>query len=314
MSSSDIVKVKAPCSSANLGSGFDVFGLALDAFHDVLTVERAEKGVSIEVKGQDSQMIPSDPMKNTAGVVAREMLKGREDGVKIILEKGVPPKKGLGSSGASAAAAAVAINYLFDMKLAPEDLVKLASKGEMVSAGSSHADNVAASILGGFTMVYMWNDELKVVRLEPPPNLEVVLAMPRIEAPEMKTAIARSILPKTVPLENVVSNVRNACLVVAGFHFGDIHMIGKGMNDTIVEPARMNLIPNYKAVRRAAVEAGAAGVAISGAGPTVIAIMDKTKVLAKEVAKAMEDAFLEAGIECETVSCKASLEGTTRIS
>ncbi len=308
------VKVISPCSSANLGSGFDVFGLALEMFHDVLTAELSHKGIALEVTGLDAEKIPTDLDKNTAGLVARNLLGGRGFGVKIRLEKGIPLNMGLGSSGASAAACAVALNRLLGLGLSQNELVKIAAMGEVAAAGAGHADNVAASILGGFALVQVWGDSLVAVRMNPPPNLEVALAMPIIETPESKTAVARAILPKSVPLECAVSNLRNAASVVAGFHLGDIAMIGCGMTDVIVEPARMRLIPNYKAVKKAAFEAGASGVAISGAGPAVIAVVDDTKVSALDVAEAMRDAFLGAGIRCEARSSRPSLKGTVIMS
>jgi len=310
----DRVKVVSPCSSANLGSGFDVFGLALEAFHDVLTAEFRDNAITIEVSGLDAEKIPTDLDRNTAGLVAKNLLEGRGIGVKIRLEKGIPLNMGLGSSGASAAACAVALNRLFGLGLSQNELVKIAAMGEVAAAGAGHADNVAASVLGGFTMVQVWGDSLIAVRLDPPPNLEVALAMPTIETPKSKTAMARAILPKSVPLESAVSNLRNAASVVAGFHLDDVAMIGHGMTDVIVEPARMRLIPNYEAVKKAAFQAGASGVAISGAGPAVIAVVDDTKVSALDVAEAMRDAFLSAGIRCEARSSRPSLKGTVIVS
>jgi len=230
------VKVISPCSSANLGSGFDVFGLALEMFHDVLTAELSHKGIALEVTGLDAEKIPTDLDKNTAGLVARNLLGGRGFGVKIRLEKGIPLNMGLGSSGASAAACAVALNRLLGLGLSQNELVKIAAMGEVAAAGAGHADNVAASILGGFALVQVWGDSLVAVRMNPPPNLEVALAMPIIETPESKTAVARAILPKSVPLECAVSNLRNAASVVAGFHLGDIAMIGCGTSEDETYP------------------------------------------------------------------------------
>jgi len=308
------VKVVSPCSSANLGSGFDVFGLALEAFHDVLTAELSHKGIALEVAGLDAEKIPTDLDKNTAGLVAKNLLAEAGKGVKIRLEKGIPLNMGLGSSGASAAACAVALNHLFSLGLSQNEIVKIAAMGEVAAAGAGHADNVAASVLGGFTLVQVWGDSLVAVRLDPPPNLEVALAMPLTETPKSKTAMARAILPRSVPFESAVSNLRNAASVVAGFHLGDVAMIGQGMTDVIVEPARMRLIPNYEAVKKAAFEAGASGVAISGAGPAVIAVVDDTKASGLDVAEAMKDAFLSAGIMCEARSSRPSLRGTVIVS
>jgi len=308
------VKVVSPCSTANLGSGFDVFGLALEAFHDTLTAELAEGGVAIEVAGLEAENIPSDAQKNTAGVVASELLKNRNLGVRIRVEKGVPMRMGLGSSGASAAASAVALNHLLGLQLSQTELVQVAAKGEIASSGAAHADNVAACILGGFVIVQAYGEQFSVARLDPPLNLEVALAMPLIETPKNKTAAARAILPKSVALHDAVYNVGNAASVVAGFHLGDVEMIGRGMHDRLVEPARCKLIPNYGAVRKNALEAGASGVAISGAGPSMVAVVDKAKASAQDVADSMRDAFLAVGVECRTCCSKPSTKGTVRVS
>jgi len=308
------IKIVSPCSSANLGSGFDIFGLALEAFHDTLTVELTDSEIKVEVSGLDAHKIPTGLDKNTAGLVAKNLLLDRDIGVKLRLDKGIPLGMGLGSSGASAAACAVGLNHLLGLGLSQNELVKVAAMGEVAAAGAGHADNVAASVLGGFTMVQNFGELLFVVRLDPPPNLEVALAMPLIETPKSKTAVARAILPKSVPFESAVFNMRNAATIVAGFHLGDVAMIGRGMADVIVEPARMRLIPNYEGVKKAAFDAGATGVAISGAGPSVIAIVDNTKVYADNVAGAMRDAFQAGDVRCEACRTRPSLEGTVKVS
>ena len=307
------IKVVSPCSSANLGSGFDVFGLALEAFHDTLTAKRTDRRVTVEVSGLDADKIAVDLDRNTAGLVAKRLLEGKEVGVKIELEKGIPLKMGLGSSGASAAACAVALDLLLDLGLSQNELVSVAAMGEIAAAGASHADNVAASVLGGFTIVQTSGESVSAVRLDPPPNLKMALAMPLIETPESKTAMARSILPTSVPFGSAISNMRNAASIVAGFHLGDVDMIGRGMTDVIVEPARMRLIPNYEAVKKAASDAGASGVAISGAGPAVIAAVDSTRVSADIIAEAMREAFLSAEIQCKACCSRPSLEGTVKV-
>ena len=309
----DRIKVVSPCSSANLGSGFDVFGLALEVFHDTLSAELRDRRTTVEVAGLDADRIPTDLNRNSAGLVAKRLLEGHDVGVKIRLEKGIPLKMGLGSSGASAAACAVALNLLLDLGLSQDELVSAAAVGEIAAAGASHPDNVAASVLGGFTMVQILGESLHAVRLDPPPNLEVALAMPLIGTPESKTAMARAILPKSVSFESAISNMRNASSIVAGFHLGNVDMIGRGMKDVIVEPARMKLIPNYESAKEAALDAGASGVAISGAGPAVIAVVDAKKVSADVVASAMRDTFVSAGVQCESCCSRPSFEGTVKV-
>ncbi|MBS7656462.1 MAG: homoserine kinase [Candidatus Bathyarchaeia archaeon] len=308
------IKVKAPCSSANLGSGFDVFGLALEAFHDTLTAEivDADIGITVEYKGLGAEGIPTALERNTAGLVAKTLVANRHVAIKILVEKGIPLKMGLGSSGATAAACAVALNELLGLGLSKNEVVKAAAMGEVAAAGASHADNVAASVLGGFTIVQSWGDELYVARLDPPRNLEVALALPLIETPENKTAKARAVLPRSVGFTDAVANARNAASVVAGFHLGDVEMIGRGMTDLIVEPARKQLIPGFDSVKKAAFNAGAAGVAISGAGPAVIAVVDSAKKSTANVASAMKEAFETEGVKCQARCTKPSLTGVVK--
>jgi len=307
------IKIRSPCSSANLGSGFDSFGLALEAFYDTVTLEPTDGEIKIEVTGIGAERIPKSPNKNTAGLVAKRLLENKDVGVKIHLHKGIPLGMGLGSSGASAAACAYGLNELLNLGLSRNEIVRWAALGEIAAAGAAHADNVAASILGGFTIVRTCNDLIDVVRLNPPPNLQIALAMPIIKISENKTATARSILPRSIPLKSAILNIQNAAYIVAGFHLGNIEMIGRGMMDVIAEPFRKKLIPCYKDVKKAALDAGAAGVAISGAGPTVIAVVDSTKISAGDVAEAMAEAFRDGGVECRAYCSKPSLKGTERI-
>ncbi len=307
------VKITAPCSSANLGSGFDAFGLALEAFHDTLTAELTDKGITVKFTGLGADGIPTDPERNTAGLVAKILVADRQVGVKLHVEKGIPIKMGLGSSGASAAACAVALNELLGLELSKNEIIKVAAMGEVAAAGAGHADNVAASVLGGFTVVQASGEQTVAVRLDPPSNLEVALALPRVETPENKTAKARAVLPKSVGFGDAVANARNAASIVAGFHFGDVEMIGRGMTDLIVEPARKQFIPGFDAVKKAALNAGASGAAISGAGPAVIAIVDSTKISTLNVASAMKEAFEREGIMCEACCTKPSLSGAVKV-
>src|SRR5687768_8339380 len=259
----------APCSTANLGPGYDVFGLALDAFEDKVKVSRASSDGEgrISIKNSD-QAIPSTPESNSAGLVAKKMMQDFEisDNTEIEVTKGVPSGYGVGSSAASAAAAAMAFNTLYDLKIDKNRLVEYAAEGEIASAGTKHYDNVSASLLGGFVIVRTWPD-LEFIRIEPPQDLVLVIAIPLIKVSEGKTGIARSILPRQVPLGNVVANVSNASMVVAGFVLRDTEMIARGIHDVIVEPARRGLIPGYDSVRNNALAAGSLAVTISGAGP-----------------------------------------------
>ncbi len=230
----------APCSTANLGPGYDVFGLALDALEDKVKVSRTYPGGGrITIKNSD-QAIPSMPESNSAGLVVKKMMQDFEisDSTEIEVTKGVPSGYGVGSSAASAAAAAMAFNALYDLKIDSNRLVEYAAEGEVASAGTKHYDNVSASLLGGFVICRIANDRLQFIRLEPPKDLVLVVAVPWLEVPKKKTEVARSVLPKVVPLKDVVHNISGAATIVAGFALKDVETITRGMDDVIIESAR----------------------------------------------------------------------------
>ena len=295
------VTVRAPCSTANLGPGFDVFGLALDAFYDEVTVTKKGKGITI-VSSDD---IPLDPKKNTAGLVAKEMKKKKKltGGVEIKIRKNVPPGFGMGSSAASAAGCAIAINKLYNLKLNQNQLVSYAGIGEKASAGSIHYDNVAASVLGGFVIVD--SSPLSVIRIEAPKHLILCVAVPKMKVPKKKTKVSRSVIPKTVKLSDSITNLANAANIVAGFLNKDSSLIGKSVEDVIVVPARKHMIPGFNNVKNNALRAGAFGVTISGAGPSVIAFASKKQNLTK-IGAAMKKGFKSAKVDCDIVICKPS--------
>ena len=298
----------APCSTANLGPGYDVFGLALDAFEDKVKVSRASSDGEgrISIKNSD-QAIPSTPESNSAGLVAKKMMQdfGISYNTEIEVTKGVPSGYGVGSSAASAAAAAMAFSTLYDLKIDKNRLVEYAAEGEVASAGTKHYDNVSASLLGGFVVCRIASDRLQFTRLEPPKDLVLVIAVPWLEVPKKKTEVARSVLPKVVPLKDVVHNISGAATIVAGFALKDVETITKGIDDAIIEPARKHLIPGYDSVKQNAISAGALAVTISGAGPSMIAFL-KTSKNAKTVTAAMVKGFKETGIESSTFVCRAS--------
>jgi homoserine kinase len=297
----------APCSTANLGPGYDVFGLALDALEDKVKVSRIYPGVGrITIKNSD-QAIPSMVESNSAGLVVKKMMQDFEisDSTEIEITKGVPTGYGVGSSAASAAAAAMAFNALYDLKIDRNRLVEYAAEGEVASAGTKHYDNVSASLLGGFVICRIASDRLQFTRLEPPKDLVLVVVVPCLEVPKKKTEVARSVLPKMVPLKDVVHNISGAATIVAGFALKDVETITRGIDDVIIESARKHLIPGYDSVKQNAISAGALAVTISGAGPSMIAFL-KTSKNAKTVAAAMVKGFKETGIESSTFVCRAS--------
>jgi homoserine kinase len=295
------VTVKAPSSTANLGPGFDVFGLAINAFYDTVTLTKTKSGITIVTKDN----IPTNPENNTAGLVVKNMKKKFKikDGVEIRIEKGVPAGFGMGSSAASAAATVVAFDKLFRLKLDDNALVEFAGSGEKASAGTIHYDNVAASVLGGFVIVK--TNPLDVIRIDPPINLRMCVAVPKIDVPKEKTKVSRGVIPKNVKLVDSISNLSNAAAIVAGFMKKDSEMIGNSIKDVIVEPARQHMIPGFAKVKENAIKAGALGVTISGAGPSVIAFSKSSDDL-KKIGLAMSRGFTSANTKCQTIICKPS--------
>ena len=295
------ITVKAPSSTANLGPGFDVFGLAIDAFFDEITLTKIKKGIRI-ITDED---IPTNPENNTAGLVVKNMKKKFRvnNGIEIKIKKGIPAGFGMGSSAGSAAAAAVAFDKLFKLKLDKNSLVEFAGSGEKASAGTIHYDNVAASVLGGFVIVK--TNPLNVIKINPPTNLRMCIAVPKIIVPKKKTKVSRGVIPKNVNLNDSVSNLSNAALIVVGFMKKDSVLIGKSIVDLIVEPARQHMIPGFMKVKSNALKAGALGVTISGAGPSVIAFSKKSSDLNK-ISLAMTKGFASANTKCQTIICKPS--------
>ena len=293
----------APSSTANLGPGFDVFGLAINAFYDEITLtKRKTKGVSIVTEDD----IPTNPDKNTAGLVVKNMIKKfkTKDGIEIKIKKNIPAGYGMGSSAASAAAAAVAFDKLYKLKLDGNSLVEFAGMGEKASAGSIHYDNVAASVLGGFVIVK--TEPLDIIKIDPPTNLRMCIAVPKLKVPKKKTKVSRSVIPKKISLTASITNLSNATAIVVGFMNKDPELIGKSIKDVIVEPARQYMIPGFSKVKENALKAGALGVTISGAGPSVIAF-SKSSADLKKISLAMAKGFESAKIECQTIICKPSM-------
>ncbi|MDG6928886.1 MAG: homoserine kinase [Nitrososphaerota archaeon] len=295
------IVVEAPASSANLGPGFDVFAIALGRPTDSVTVEAKdapEAGVTVRVDA--GTRLPLRPEENSSGAVVLKIAKdfGIKCRIEVGVRKGVPVGVGLGSSAASAAAAAVAMDRLFDLKLGDGDLVYYAGMGELASSGVAHHDNVSASLFGGFTVVGR-GERPRVVKVTPPAGLALCVVTPELEMPERKTEYARSVLPREVDLGSMVNTVASSALVLCGFALKDIAMIGEGMRDEVVEPARSAMVKGYADVRRAALKAGAAGACISGAGPSILALTDAGAHPPQRIVEEMVAAFGRHGVRAE---------------
>ena len=306
----DSCKAIAPSSTANLGPGFDIFGLALDLFKDEIRITKKgnqnNKITISTIKQEEGIKIPSDNENNSAALVVQKIMDDFKinDNIDIEIIKGVPPGYGLGSSAASSVAAAYAFNQLYNLKIDSYELINYAAEGERASAGIKHYDNVASSMLGGFTIVRTI-PRLEFIKFEPPEDLYFVIGIPKIIVPKKKTEAARSILPLNSSLENIITNISNASTIVAGFAYKDVEMIAKGIDDKIVEPARKKMIPGFDKVKEKAINAGALALTISGAGPSIISIL-KTDNHSINIMEAIKEGFAESKIESKVYLCKPS--------
>ncbi len=296
----------APATVANLAAGFDVLGLALHGLGDTVTARLVPgHGVRVDAITGDGGQLPTDPALNTAAIAATHTLRraGIDVGVALEVHKGLPIGSGLGSSAASAAAAAFAVNRLLGNPLRKGELVEPCMEAEAVVAGR-HADNVAPALLGGLILV-RGTEPLDLVRLPVPDGLTMVVVTPAFA---LRTKDARDALPREVPLRALVGASANIAGLVAACFSGDLALLGRCLADEVVTPARARLIPGCEAVIGAALDAGALGSSISGAGPSVFALCRSLRS-ASECARAMQAAFAEAGLDATTLISPADCPG-----
>ena len=288
----------APATVANLGVGFDILGLAIEGLGDTVEVAvRDQPGVAILSIDGDDGRLPMEAEKNTAAVAANAVLKmvGVAHGVTVRLHKGLPLNSGLGSSAASAVAAAVAVNALLGSPLLKEALLPACLEGEALVSGY-HADNAGPSLMGGITLI-AGTDVSQIFHLPVPENLYLALVTPAVDVP---TAQARAVLPEKISLHQMVSQTGAVARLIDRLYQGDVAGVGEVMEqDCVIEPARTHLMPYLSEVRTAAKRAGAAGVVISGAGPTLCAVCDLAAT-AEATAQAMKTVYDEVSIDSMT--------------
>ena len=283
------VRVYSPGSIANLGPGFDVFGIAIEGIGDiVLLEEQIEPGIKISIQGIDANKIPKEPEKNSSGAILKHITEKHKikNGFKVEIHKGIPPGKGMGSSGASASATALAINEILGLNLSKEQLIELASIGEGAVAGSPHADNVSASILGGFVMI---SENWEFIQMDAP-NIGIVVAVPDIHI-ENKTRVARELLPEMVPLKDAIRNINYASRMAVAISKKNAELFGKNICDYLIEPYRAEMIPHFWDVKQAALDIGAYGCSIAGGGPSLFAVGENIY----EIGDSMKSAFKDIG-------------------
>ena len=260
----------APASSGNVAIGFDILGFAIDALGDRVTVRRTDKsGVTISAVSGVAAELPSDPAQNTAGRALLAMLESLDPGFgfDMRIEKGIPLGSGLGGSAASAVGAVVAANALLSEPREKLELLKFAMQGEKVASGSLHVDNIAPSLFGGLVLT-VGIDHPRVKRIPVPRGIRAVIVHPHMF---LATRQARAILKRSVELSDFVWQTANLAGFISGCYTNDLDMIRESFQDVVIEPQRQALIPGFPQVRTAAMQAGALGCSISGAGPTLFA-------------------------------------------
>lgn len=301
------VTVYASATIANLGPGFDALGLAIDHPGDRVTAELVTRpGLAFALRGPRAGL-PARSADNVACHVARVMLEELAPrlGIKLTLQKGMPIGSGLGGSAASSVAAAVAVNELLPRPLPRAELLRFAIEGERKASGAPHADNVAPALLGGACLVRP-GDPPDVLKLPAKDAFLWIVAHPRVV---VKTATARKLLPRSVPLALAVRQWANVGGLVAGLVTGSAALLERSIEDSIVEPLRSRLIPCFYGVKEAALAAGALGCSIAGSGPSVFAVV-RAGGPARKVANAMRETFRhEARLRCEIYISRLNRDG-----
>lgn len=302
------IKIKCPATVANLVCGFDVLGMCIEDPYDIMEVTLLDQPL-ITIRSADGYPLPTDPNQNTAGAPLVEMLKElpANIGFEVVIHKHIKPGSGLGSSAASAAGAVVAANHLLNNRFSKEELLRFAMFGEKVASGVKHADNVAPCIYGGITLIRAIHP-LDIVSLNTPP-LFVTVVHPQIE---VKTSDARQILRKEVLLKDAIKQWGNIAGLVAGFMKNDFELIGRSLEDVIIEPVRSILIPGFNEVKQQCKAAGALGGGISGSGPSIF-MLNKEESIAYENEKIMQQIFGNLGIEHKTYLTRINTLGAELI-
>ena len=292
------IKVAAPATISNIGPGFDIFGMALNNPFDTIEGKMTDKDIIIsEISGPGADSIPTDPKKNSVSIAASAVLKkcGADFGIELKIKKGIRPCSGIGSSGASAAGGAYLAHIMCNEKLTDNEVVMCAAMAEDVTSGGLHADNVAPCILGGFTMIRSY-EPFEVVRMEPPKELGVVVAMPDVM---VSTKEARAVLPTEVSVKDLVFHVGNASCLVSGMASGDIDLIGRSVKDAVFEPARTHLVPHLKEAESVAMSLGARASFLGGSGPCVISFFNTSEHDGNAIAKGIREMYESKGMKCD---------------
>lgn len=301
------VIVKAPATIANFGPGFDVFSLALEEPYDIVKVRLNNKNsINVKIVGMD-EGIPITVENNTAGLAATRFFEETDPskGVDVEIKKRMISCAGLGSSGASAVACVYGLNILFGANLGRNEMIEIASRGEIASGGVAHADNVAGCLLGGFVLIKNYHP-IDVVKIEVP-NVPIVICI-------IKKAkrTSRGSIPGRISLTKAREQISYCSSLIHAISAGNLKDIGGAVNrDHISEPVRSRFIPGYDEIKKKVLDAGAYGCNVSGGGSSIFAICEEDKT--GEIAEIMKNLASQGGIENNVIVTKASNTGVEEI-
>lgn len=303
-----MVRVSVPATSANLGPGFDTLGVALELRNVIEMDESGVDDVVIEVEGAGAGAL-ENPGQNMVYQAARQVFErlGYEPNGLLIRERvAIPVARGMGSSAAAIVGGLVAANALVAQMtgrpgLDRDELLRMAVAIE------GHPDNVTPAMVGGFTVSCMDQERGPMhLRFDPPRSLRAVVVMPEVQIKGKKTEQSRGVLPAEVTMKDAVYNLNRTALLVAALAQGRTDLLAVAMQDRLHQPYRAALVPGLRSVFEAARAAGALGVALSGAGPSVIAFVAES---AEPVALAMEAAFQWAGSDARSLTVDLARDG-----
>jgi homoserine kinase len=289
------VSIHSPATVANMVCGFDVLGFAVNEPYDEMHI-RFTDAVGVTIINEDEYNLPTIPEENVAGAALLAMLEEMNEpmGFELRICKHIKPGSGVGSSAASAAGAVVAANRLLNDRFSKEDLVRFAMNGEKVASGVKHADNIAPCIYGGVTLIRSIFP-LDIIPLTAPP-LYVTIVHPQIE---VRTSDARGILKQQVLLKDAIRQWGNIAGLVAGLLKSDYELIGRSLEDVLIEPVRSILIPGFEEIKLKSKKAGALGGGISGSGPSIF-MLSKDEETACNVEKEMQAVYERLALEHHT--------------
>ena len=305
------VKVFAPASVANVAVGYDILGFALEKpGDDILVREGSKPGLVIsEIKGGKGKL-PLDIMKNTAGYAAYRLLEylgATDTPIEMVIHKKMPFGSGMGSSAASAVGGVYAVNEYLKTGLTKAEILRFAVEGEQIADGAFHGDNVAPSLLGGMILIRD-NPTLDFKKIHLPQGLYVAMIHPHIK---ILTKDSRDILSKTVPLDLVIQQSGNLAAFIAALYTSDIALMGRCLQDVIIEPQRSKLIPHFNLIKEIALSNGALGFSISGAGPAMFALCSNT-LIAENIVSDVEQFLTEKEIGNTCFVSKINNEGAVK--